>query len=71
VESHGTRTGDTYSSVTTISTVTSGPSDPCDLFPDDCNQFNSHGTRIGPADPVYCATPTLPTTWGELKNRYR
>jgi hypothetical protein len=71
LESNGTRTGDSYSTVTTIVTHYSGPADPCALFPDDCTQVNTHGTRTGPADPVYCATPTLPATWGELKNRYR
>jgi hypothetical protein len=28
-------------------------------------------TRIGPAPTEYCASPVLPTTWGQLKVQYR
>ncbi len=68
---HGTRSGDSYFMVSTMSTSYSGSAEGCDLIPDDCVQTNSHGTRTGPAPIEYCQTPALPSSWGELKVRYR
>jgi hypothetical protein len=68
---HGTRSGDSYFMVSSISTSYSGTAKGCDLVPSSCTQFNSHGTRTGPAPIEYCQTPALPSSWGELKVRYR
>jgi hypothetical protein len=67
----GTRSGDTFFVVTTISQSYDGTAEGCDLIPDSCEQINNHAIRTGPAPPAYCATPALPSTWGELKVRYR
>lgn len=66
---HGTLSGGTYFDVSTINVTYSGSS--CSGFPPTCNQFNSHGTRTGPAPTAYCATPTRRTTWGQVKMYYR
>jgi hypothetical protein len=71
MESHGTRTGESYYSVTTISTTYSGTGAGCSSFPASCTQINSKGTRTGPAPAAYCATPARAATWGELKSLYR
>lgn len=71
LESNGTRSGDTFNSVSTFSTSYSGTGKGCDLFPDNCTQTNSHATRIGPAPTAYCATPAVSTSWGKVKNHYR
>lgn len=67
----GTRTNDTYFMVTTITTTFSGTGEGCDFFPDQCMQFNSHGTKIAPEPAAYCATPVEETTWGQVKSLYR
>jgi hypothetical protein len=67
----GTRTADSYFVVTVIEVSYSGTAEGCDLIPPTCIQLNTHGTRVGPAPPSYCATPTQPTTWGRLKTLYR
>ena len=67
----GTRTGETYFVVSTTELATSGTAEGCDLFPGFCTQINSHATRTAPAPVAYCQTPTRPTTWGNLKVRYR
>jgi hypothetical protein len=71
LDAHGTRTTDSFSSVATNQTSYSGTGTGCDLFPPSCTQVNTHGTRIGPAPAAYCATPTRPTTWGQMKALYR
>lgn len=68
---HGTRSGDNAFLVATITTTFEGTAIECGFFPDDCTQINSHAVRTGPAPPAYCATPTLPSTWGGVKIRYR
>ena len=68
---HGTRSGNTAFLVLTFSTTFDGTGEGCDFLPDDCTQTNTHATRSGPAPPVYCATPTAPSTWGGVKIRYR
>jgi len=70
-DSHGTRTGDTFYSVSVFQSSTSGTAKGCDLFPPSCSQINSHTTRIGPAPSEYCSTPAQPTSWGQLKSLYR
>ena len=71
IVTHGTRNGDTFFSVSVIQSSTSGTAEGCNLFPADCQQVNSHATRIGPAPAEYCATPAAPTTWGKVKAQYR
>ena len=67
----GTRTADSYFSVITMNTSFAGTGEGCDVFPDQCMQINSHGTRVGPAPEPYCSTPAEPATWGRIKSRYR
>ena len=71
IETHGTRTGDTFFSVSVFSTTYAGSGKGCDFFPDMCQQFNSHSTRIAPAPQKYCSTPVLGTSWGKVKSQYR
>lgn len=67
----GTRTGDTYYYAMTNNTTFSGTGFGCDLLPPQCSLIHIHGTRTGPAPADYCATATLPTTWGKIKTIYR
>lgn len=67
----GTRVGNTAFLVSTVTVTYEGTAIGCDLNPASCTQFNSHTTRTGPAPADYCATPVRPSTWGELKIRYR
>jgi hypothetical protein len=71
IDSHGTRTADSSFSVSTISTTYSGADPTCGFLPPQCAQINSHGNRLGPAPAAYCATPSQPTTWGQMKAHYR
>jgi len=70
LDSHGTRTNDSFYSVSVIHFTYSGPS-PCDLFPGQCTQTNSHGTRTDPEPTAFCSTPTRESTWGQVKIHYR
>lgn len=36
-----------------------------------CLTVHVHATRLGDAPPAYCATPTVPRTWGSVKATYR
>jgi len=65
---HGTRSGDSYFTVTTINIVYSGTACP---LPPQCIQVNTHGTRTGEAPPDFCATATKKSTWGQIKVLYR
>jgi hypothetical protein len=67
----GTRTGDDAFLVVTIETSFDGSAPECGFIPDDCSQLNSQAQRTGPAPAAYCATPSRPSTWGEVKIRYR
>ena len=67
----GTRTADTYYIVTTMNTTFSGTGVGCSLLPPQCTVMHIHGTKTGPAPSAYCATATLPTTWGKIKTMYR
>jgi hypothetical protein len=70
VVTHGTRSGDSYFTVTTVDVTYTGAG--CEGFPPQCTQVNSHGTRTGPAPAAGCAaTPTRRSTWGEIKAIYR
>lgn len=71
IRTHGTRTADSYFTVSEMILSTSGTGKGCDLFPGQCTQFNSHGTRTGPEPVAYCATPALEVTWGRVKSQYR
>lgn len=66
-----TRTGNSFFAVFTILNDYEGTAPECGFFEDSCEQQNSHGTRLGPAPPEYCATPARPASWGELKLLYR
>ena len=66
-----TRTGDSYHSVSTISSTYSGTGEGCDLLPLSCQRIVSDGTRTGAAPADYCVTPTRRHTWGQLKSIYR
>jgi hypothetical protein len=68
---HGTRSGDSFFSVSVFSTTYTGTGKGCDFFPDSCTQTNSHSTRLGPAPAAYCATPVESTSWGRVKSLYR
>ena len=67
----GTRTGENYFVVSTVEVTYSGTAEGCDLVPGYCLQVNSHATRTAPTPTEYCQTPVRPTTWGNLKVRYR
>jgi len=68
---HGTRSGDSFFSVTVFQTTYAGTGEGCDLIQDFCQQFNSHSTRIAPAPAEYCATPVEGMSWGKVKSLYR
>jgi hypothetical protein len=71
VVTHGTLSGGDYFIVSTINVTYSGTDPYCTYYPPTCNQYNSHGTRTGPAPAGYCSTPTRRTTWGQVKFFYR
>lgn len=71
VDTQGTRTGDTFFSVSVFTATYSGTGKGCDLLQDQCQQYNSHATRTGPAPSEYCATPAAETSWGQVKSLYR
>jgi hypothetical protein len=71
LEVHGTRTGESYFSVATLTVNYVGTGTGCDLVPPSCTQINTHGTRTAPAPAAYCASPVREATWGELKVLYR
>jgi hypothetical protein len=70
-ESQGTRTNDTFFSVTVTSFHYFGSDPSCALFQDTCVQFNLHGTRTGPEPSAYCASPAVSKSWGKVKVLYR
>jgi len=69
IVTHGTLSGSSYHTVTTINVTYSGTA--CDFLPPSCNQIDTWGTRIGPAPVAYCATPTRSSSWGQVKVLYR
>lgn len=71
IQTNGTRTGDSFFSVSVFSTTYTGKGKGCDFFTDSCTQTNTHSTRIGTAPPAYCATPVVGTSWGKVKSQYR
>jgi hypothetical protein len=71
VLTHGTRSGDTFFSVSVFQSTYAGTGKGCDFFPDQCQQINTHSTRTGPAPAAYCASPAAPTSWGKVKASYR
>jgi len=71
LETHGTRTGDDYFSVTVIQVIYSGSDPSCSLIPPSCNQINSHGHRTDVAPADFCSTPVTGRTWGQVKVLYR
>ena len=70
IVTQGTRTVDSYVITSTITTVYSGTGAGCDFFPDSCTRTVTRATRTAPEPAEYCATPTLPSTWGRVKSRY-
>lgn len=71
IQVDGTRTGDSYRSVTVVNVTYSGTAKGCDLVPPSCTRIVSYGTRTGPAPASYCVTPVKASTWGKLKLIYR
>jgi hypothetical protein len=71
IDSHVVLSGDSYFSITTTSVSYSGAALGCDLIPPSCTKIRSHATRLSPAPPAYCLTPSRSSTWGEMKIRYR
>jgi hypothetical protein len=67
----GTRTDETYHSVSTLETSTSGTAKGCDLFPSSCQRTATDGTRTAQTPPGYCTTPARRSTWGSVKAHYR
>ena len=63
----GTRNGDTYS--LTARSTTTFVGETCGSLPDQCFDFVTTGTRIGPA-PNPCGTAVEPISWGSLKARF-
>jgi len=68
---HGTRSGDSDHIVSTITITFAGTGAGCSSLPPTCAQIDTWGTRTGPAPPAYCAIPTVKSTWGGIKARYR
>jgi hypothetical protein len=69
VTTHGTRTNDTYFTVSTVQLTNLVGT--CTGLPT-CFQINTHGTRTGPTTAGDCVTtPTKRSTWGQLKVIYR
>jgi hypothetical protein len=71
VKLDATRTGESYVSVSTITTSFSGTGVGCDLNPDICITTTTHGNRTAPEPIGYCSTQIEPTSWGRLKSHYR
>ena len=66
-----TITGGTYYSVTRSNTSYSGTGFGCNLLPPVCTVIHVHATRTGAAPAAYCASATVPTNWGRIKELYR
>jgi hypothetical protein len=71
LETHGTRTGDSYVAISTLTVNYVGTGTGCDLVPPSCTQIDSRGTRTGPEPVAYCASPVREATWGRMKAMYR
>ena len=71
IQIDGTRTGDSYRSVTVTNSSYSGTGTGCDLLPPNCTRSVTYGTRTGAAPSAYCLTPVSQTTWGQIKVKYR
>jgi len=71
VTTHGTRTNNTFFTVSTLQLTNFVGGIACLGLPT-CLQINTHGTRTGPTTAADCATtPTKQSTWGQLKVIYR
>lgn len=64
----GTRTGDTYTSVTTIATTATGS---CMGFQGSCQRIEVSATRIDPTPPDCSETPAEAWDWSTVKQRFR
>lgn len=71
VTADGTRTGDSYVSEVIVDITYAGTGFGCDLVPGTCLRTVTHATRLGPAPPSYCVTPTEKSTFGRVKVMYR
>ena len=71
METHGTRSGESSFSVSTITVTYAGTGAGCSSFPPSCTQINSRSTRTAGPPAAYCASPARAATWGELKVLYR
>lgn len=66
-----TRSGNSFVAVSITDISTSGTAFGCDLFPSECTRIVTHATRTSAAPTAYCATPARPSSWGEVRIRYR
>ena len=66
----GIRTATTYYYSITNNTTISGTGLGCPVGTQ-CSILHVHGTKLSSSPPAYCATPTLPATWGNVKAHYR
>lgn len=71
IQIDGTRSSESFRSVTTTTATYSGTGTGCNLLPGSCTRVVTYGTRTGPAPAEYCLTPAKRTTWGQLKMSYR
>lgn len=60
------RSGETYTSTTTLTSTSQPPG----CYPDLCILTNTYATRVAP-QPASCSSAALPTTWGGIKALYR
>ena len=71
IQIDGVRTGNSYRSVAVTNASYSGTGTGCSLLTPTCTRSVTYGTRTSAAPSAYCATPAIPTTWGQLKVKYR
>ncbi|HPF35185.1 MAG TPA: hypothetical protein P5571_07950 [Candidatus Krumholzibacteria bacterium] len=64
----GTRTGDTYTAITTITTTATGS---CMGFQGSCQRIEVTGTRIDATPPDCSQTPAETWSWSAVKEGYR
>ena len=67
----GERSGENAVVTFEVQVTISGSGVGCEFLPDQCFRSKSVATRIAPAPQTYCQTPTLPSTWGQIKGHYR
>ncbi len=69
IESNLTRTGESYTAVSTVTISYEGTSMTCGFLPDQCTRSETTGTRIA-GEPASCQVPVETIRWGTLKAIY-